>query len=81
MAFRLVSARYRIKELLDIMSKDTISTQEKLKQLRQELYEWYGTDPAFKYCTSMGKLVKRNLKQPLRKTLLLMPRAHSRNTD
>lgn len=81
MAFRLVSARYRIKELLDIMSQDTISTTPKLHQLRQELYDWYGTDPAFKHCTSMGKLVKLNLKQTLRKTLLLVPRAHNRNND
>src|SRR6476620_3223958 len=37
MTFRLVSARYRIKELLDIMVKDRISTPEKMQQLRHEL--------------------------------------------
>ena len=34
MAFRLASSRYRLKELLDIMSKDDISTPEKIHQLK-----------------------------------------------
>lgn len=35
--FRIVSSRYRIKELLDIMTKDVISTPEKINQLKSEL--------------------------------------------
>src|SRR5215831_3691406 len=35
--FRLVSSRYRVKDLLDIMHDDKISKSEKLIQLRQEL--------------------------------------------
>ena len=35
--FRLASSRYRIKELLDIMAKDEISTPEKIAQLKHEL--------------------------------------------
>ena len=37
--FRLASSRYRIKELFDIMSKDEISTPEKIEQLKNELGE------------------------------------------
>ncbi len=81
MAFRLASARYRIKTLLDIMSKDTISTPEKRDQLKSQLSDYYGNNPAFKKCTSMGQLVKTNLKQTLRKNLLLIPKIQSRFED
>ncbi len=81
MAFRLASARYRIKTLLDIMSKDTISTPEKRDQLKNQLNDYYGNNPAFKKCGSMGQLVKTNLKQTLRKNLLLIPKIQSRFED
>ena len=81
MTFRLASARYRIKELLDIMSKDKISTPEKLNQLKTELGEYHGNNPAFKKCRSMGQLLKRNLKQTLQKNLLLIPKIQSRFED
>src|SRR5882724_11866653 len=35
--FRLATSRYRIKELLDVMSTDTISTEEKTNQLKAQL--------------------------------------------
>src|ERR1044071_359104 len=73
MAFRLASSRYRIKDLLDIMSADTLSTPEKLEQLRTELAE-YHNNPAFERCNSMGQLVKLNLRQALKKNLLLIPK-------
>jgi hypothetical protein len=81
MTFRLASARYRIKELLDIMSKDQISTPEKLNQLKTELGNHYGNNAAFKKCRSMGQLLKRNLKQTLQKNLLLIPKIQSRFED
>jgi hypothetical protein len=81
MTFRLASARYRIKELLDIMSKDKISTPEKLDQLKTELGEHFGNIPAFKKCKSMGQLLKRNLKQTLQKNLMLVPKIKSRLED
>ncbi|GAC1447926.1 MAG: hypothetical protein NVSMB7_09010 [Chitinophagaceae bacterium] len=81
MTFRLASARYRIKELLDIMSKDKISTPEKLNQLKTELGEYHGNNPAFFTCRSMGQLLKRNLKQTLQKNLLLIPKIQSRFED
>ncbi|HMC83933.1 MAG TPA: hypothetical protein VKI61_00340, partial [Chitinophagaceae bacterium] len=81
MTFRLASARYRIKELLDIMSKDKISTPEKLNQLKTQLGEHYGNAAAFIKCKSMGQLLKRNLKQTLQKNLLLIPKIQSRFED
>lgn len=81
-AFRLASARYRIKELLDVMMEDTISTPEKMTQLKTELFDLYeGKNPAFKRCHSMGEIVKTNLKQTLRKNLLLIPKIQSRFGD
>ncbi|RYF99730.1 MAG: hypothetical protein EOO02_16360 [Chitinophagaceae bacterium] len=81
-AFRLASARYRIKALLDIMTVDTISTPEKIAQLKIELSSYYNEkNPAFKRCNSMGEIVKENLKQTLRKNLLLIPKIQSRFSD
>jgi hypothetical protein len=69
--FRLASSRYRIKELLDIMTTDEISTSQKVMQLKQELGEYLHTN-AFRKCQSMGEVVKTHLKQTLRKNLLLI---------
>jgi len=69
--FRLASSRYRIKDLLDIMTKDDISTPEKISQLKTELGEYMQTN-AYRKCRSMGEIVKTHLKQSLRKNLLLV---------
>ncbi len=69
--FRLASSRYRIKELLDIMTTDEISTSQKVMQLKTELGE-YLHSTAFVRCHSMGEVVKTHLKQTLRKNLLLV---------
>lgn len=81
MAFRLASARYRVKELLDIMSVDTISSPQKIAQLREELGAHYGGIIAFSRCNSMGKLVKLNLKEALRKNLQMIPKLKSKAGD
>jgi hypothetical protein len=81
MTFRLASARYRIKELLDIMSKDQISPTEKINELKTELGNYYAGNPAFKKCTSMGKLLKTHLKHTLQKNLMLIPKIQSRFGD
>lgn len=73
MAFRLASSRYRVKDLLDIMCADTISTPEKTAQLGKELAAHH-QNPAFLKCRSQGELVKMNLKQLLRKNLGLIPK-------
>jgi len=80
MAFRVASNRFRLMELLNIMSKDSISTEEKLLQLRSELMEHF-KNPAFGKCKSMGQLVKRQLKQTLQKNLALLQKNLGRHGD
>jgi hypothetical protein len=77
MAFRVVSSRYRLMELLNIMSKDNLSSPEKLAQLKNELNEYMNT-VAFNKCKSMGQVVKTHLKQTLQKNLLLIQKSQGR---
>lgn len=69
MAYRVVAARFRLMELLNIMSADAISSTEKLDQLRSQLAAHFEA-PIFGRCRSMGQLVKRQLKQTLQKNLM-----------
>lgn len=78
--FRLASSRYRIKELLDIMAKDDISTSEKIGQLKSELNGHLHTH-LFNKCQSMGQVVKRQLKQSLQKNLMLVQRNLGKSSD
>lgn len=78
--FRLASSRYRIKELLDIMTADNISTPAKLEQLRTELGEYLQTH-AFNKSSSMGEIVKTHLKHTLKKNLLLIQKNLGKNND
>ncbi|HVZ57209.1 MAG TPA: hypothetical protein VG870_11165 [Chitinophagaceae bacterium] len=71
MAFRVVSSRFRLMELLNIMSRDRIALPEKLAQLKEELNEHLQTT-AYTKCQSMGQLVKTHLKQTLRQNLLMI---------
>ncbi len=80
MTFRLVSSRYRVKELLDIMTEDDISKSEKISQLKNELAQHFNQLLFFKART-MGQLVKIHLKQMLRKSLLLVPKTKSKFSD
>jgi uncharacterized Fe-S cluster-containing radical SAM superfamily protein len=57
---RVRLSRYQIKDLMDVMIKDTISTDEKTEHLRKELAKHYKTD-VFLKCRSMGELVKKSL--------------------
>jgi hypothetical protein len=79
-ATRLVSSRYRVKDLLDIMHDDQISKPEKLKQLREELAEYFH-QPLFLRCKTMGQVVKTQLKQTLRKSVMLIPKTKNRFDD
>lgn len=80
MAFRLASSRYRIKDLLDNMSVDTISTPEKVAQLARELSQHFN-HAAYKKCHSMGQLVKTNMKHLLQKNLQFVPKIRGRYED
>jgi hypothetical protein len=59
---RTKAARRQLNALLDTMSKDTISTMEKVMMLREELAEYYKV-PEFNACNSMGDMVKLSLDQ------------------
>jgi hypothetical protein len=71
--FRLAASRYQIKALLDIMSLDDISKPEKIEQLKLELASHFH-QVAFLQAKTMGQIVKTQLKQTLRKSLLLVPK-------
>lgn len=68
-AFRVVSTRYRLMDLIQIMSKDPISTPEKVDALKKELATYFN-NPVFLKSKSMGQVVKNQLKQTLRKNLI-----------
>ncbi|TVR82630.1 MAG: hypothetical protein EA412_01365 [Chitinophagaceae bacterium] len=59
-AGRIKSSRYQLKDLLDVMVNDTISTDENIKLLREELAEHYKTK-VFLKCLRMGEIVKTSL--------------------
>lgn len=59
---RSQAARQQLNALLANMETDTLSSPEKLKQLRTELAGFY-SDAGFLHCESMGALVKRSLEQ------------------
>jgi hypothetical protein len=59
---RTKAARKQLNALLDTMSKDTVSTMEKVMMLREELAEYYKVSE-FNACNSMGDMVKLSLDQ------------------
>lgn len=65
-AKRIKAARYMIKDLLDCMTHDHISTIEKTAQLRESLADHY-KDKAYFKCKNMGDLVRSNLRSMLKK--------------
>jgi len=66
LARRLRVERYRIKELIDCMRHDTLSTPEKIKQLKLELFEIHKNEKYLK-CKTMGDIVRVNMKIVLSK--------------
>jgi len=65
-ARRLIASRYRVKDLIDCMQQDNISTPEKVKQLREDLAAHH-ENKAFLECTNMGAVLKLQLKSTLAK--------------
>ena len=57
---RYQSAERRVGELLDLMSKEQLSTPEKTKQLNQDLTDYYQTN-IFKNADTMGKIVRTHI--------------------
>ncbi len=73
---RVLASYRQLSSLLDIMEMDTISTEENVIQLKNELCMLY-QDDAFTACTSMGSIMKTSLqlleKYPVRKRIKLTP--------
>ena len=64
-AYRLAASRYRIMDLLKIMTMDEISTNEKVVQLRDELGEFLNSKQ-IKRCKTMGEIVKQTMRHILK---------------
>ncbi len=64
-AFRLASSRYRVLDLFNIMTRDTISTNDKHQQLQHELAEHF-QNANFTKLKTMGQIVKQTLRCSLR---------------
>ena len=65
MAKRIKVIRYRTKDLLDVMAKDTISTPDKVKELGESLARYY-ENSKFLRAKTMGQLVRRSLFENLK---------------
>ena len=70
MGRRLRSGRYRIKDLVDCLTKNTISSPEKISQLQQELAKHH-ENAKFLKCNNMGEILRLHLKQLLKKHIKL----------
>jgi hypothetical protein len=80
MAFRVTSSRFRLMELLNCMSKESISPPEKFNQLKEQLAEYFSA-PAFLKCKNMGQVVKTQLKVSLRPNLQNIQKIISKHAD
>ena len=68
MAHRAFASRRQLLELLNIMAKDEISDNYKIKMLKEELNVHFNTH-YFSRCQTMGAIVKRQLKIVLKEYL------------
>ena len=80
MAFRVVSSRFRLMELLNIMAKDPIAPKDKVDQLKTELSVYFN-NPAFLKCSSMGQVVKTQLKHTLRKNMVQVQKLNRKSEE
>ncbi len=79
-AFRMAATRYRTLDLLNIMSSDIISTEEKRDQLKNQLAEHFQNHQLSK-CRTMGQLVKQTLRHTLRPHLSRIQKNLGKITD
>lgn len=79
-AYRLAASRYRTMDLLNTMSKDKISTEEKVLQLRAELGEFFNSR-TIKRCKTMGEIVKQTMRHILKPYMSRLQRNIGKITD
>ena len=80
MAFRVASSKFRLMDLMNIMTKDKISSPEKLESLKKELADYFNHPPFLK-CKSMGAVVKTQLKHTLRRNLVQVQKQIGKSED
>lgn len=64
-ARRMKASRHQMKDLIDIMVVDEVSTPDKTTELKNQLAEHYN-EKAFLKCKTMGEVVKKSLRLLLR---------------
>ncbi|ANI90547.1 hypothetical protein A9P82_01605 [Arachidicoccus ginsenosidimutans] len=79
LVYRITTERYRMKELMDVMLKDEISTPEKIYQLKFELAD-YWKNPSFLKAKTMGAILKIQMKQVLLPNLNMVLKATRHKT-
>jgi hypothetical protein len=79
-AYRMAASRYRIIDVLNIMTRDTISTPEKQNQLKHELGEFFNSRQ-FHRCKTMGEVVKQTLRYVLKPYISRIQRNLGKITD
>lgn len=79
-AYRMAASRYRIMDLLNIMMKDTISTEQKQNQLKHELADHFQNN-SFTRCRTTGEIVKTILRHTLKPHLSRIQRNLGKITD
>ncbi|MGZ3952948.1 MAG: hypothetical protein ACXVBZ_16215, partial [Flavisolibacter sp.] len=79
-AYRLAASRYRIMDLLNTMSRDQISTPEKVIQLRGELGEFFDSR-TIRRCKTMGEIVKQTMRHILKPYMSRLQRNIGKITD
>ncbi|MBC7588337.1 MAG: hypothetical protein H7178_08240 [Chitinophagaceae bacterium] len=80
MALRLASSRYRVLDLMNIMTNDHISTNDKMNQLKEQLANHFGCNH-FLRCKSMGEIVRQTLRFSLKKSLGLIQKNLGKISD
>ena len=60
MARRINTSRYRVNQLLKVMMKEKLSSEEKIDSLKTELSKHYNEE-SFLKCSSMGELMRESL--------------------
>lgn len=79
-AYRMAASRYRIMDLLNIMTKDKISNEEKQVQLRTELAEYINHKQLLR-CKTMGDIVKQTMRYVLKPYMSRLQRNLGKITD
>ncbi len=79
LVYRITTERYRIKELMDVMIGDEISTPEKINQLKFELAD-YWKNASFLKAKTMGSILKIQMKQMLLPNLNMVLKATKRKS-